>query len=126
MRRWLLPAVLAVALHGCNSAPDEAASVAVVARFHAALNAGDWPAIDALLSQSARDLRPGGGTARAFRAITARHGRYKSGALAGINRDEGRTSVAWSARYERGPVSELFVLNDAGGAVQIDSYTDRP
>ena len=123
MRLPLAPIVLAAAVAGCSGV-DEPASRAVVERFHAALNAGDWAAIDGLLSPSARNLRPGGGTARAFRAISARHGRYLGGNLAGISHDHGRTTIAWSARYERGPVSELFVLVEAGGQLKIDSYTD--
>jgi hypothetical protein len=124
MRRLLAPVVLAAVLTGCSSV-DEPASRAVVDRFHAALNAGDWAAIDGLLSPSARNLRPGGGTARAFRAVTLRHGRYLGGGLAGISHNDGRTSIAWSARYERGPVQEQFVLVETGGQLKIDSYTDQ-
>lgn len=124
MRRWLLPLLLALA--SCDSAPKQADSVAAVARFHTALNADDWAGIDGLLSQSARDLRPGGGTARAFRAVKARHGAYQGGELAGISRDDGRATLDWAARYGNGPVREQFVLITQGGAVRIDSYTDRP
>lgn len=124
MRRFLAPVGLAAALAGCAGV-DEPAASAVVARFHAALNAGDWAAIDGLLTQSARDLRPGGGTARAFRAITARHGRYLGGTRAALAADGGRISLIWSARYERGLVAEAFVLVEEGGEVKIDSYTDR-
>ncbi|WP_310474913.1 hypothetical protein [Sandarakinorhabdus sp.] len=123
MRRWLAPVALCLALAAC-AGPDEAASRAVIDRFHVALNAGDWVAIDGLLSPSTRNLRPGVGTARAFRAIIQRHGRYTGGELEGLNHDDGRTTIAWSARYERGPVSELFVLVEAGGLLKIDSYTD--
>lgn len=122
MRGWLAP-LAAIALAAC-SGPDEKASRAVIDRFHGALNAGDWAAIDGLLTRSTRDLRPGGGTARAFRAIIARHGRYTGGELAGRVHKDGRTTITWSARYERGPVSELFVLVEEGGALKIDSYTD--
>ncbi|WP_372918210.1 hypothetical protein [Sandarakinorhabdus sp.] len=124
MRWGLAPLAVAAALAAC-SGPDEPASRAVVDRFHAALNAGDWAAIDGLLSPSTRDLRPGGATARAFRAITLRRGRYVGGELFGISRDDGRTTIAWSARYERGPAMELFVLVEAGGQLKIDSYTDN-
>jgi hypothetical protein len=123
MTRWLLLPV-AIVLAAC-SGPDEKASRAVIDRFHTALNAGDWPAIDGLLSQSTRDLRPGDGTARAFRALIQRHGRYTGGQLTGIGHNDGRTTIAWSARYERGPVSELFVLVEEGGQLKIDSYTDQ-
>lgn len=125
MKRWLVPITAAALLSAC-SGPDEAASRAVVDRFHAALNAGDWAAIDGLLSQSARNLRPGGGTARGFRAITHRHGGYAGGELAGISRNDGRTTIAWSAQYERGPVREVFVLVEDSGNLKIDSYTDKP
>jgi hypothetical protein len=125
MRRLFAPVAVAVLLAAC-SGPDAAASRAVIDRFHAALNAGDWAAVDGLLSRSTRNLRPGGATARAFRAIIQRHGRYTGGELEGITRDDGRTTVAWSARYEKGPVSELFVLVEEGGQLKIDSYTDQP
>jgi hypothetical protein len=125
MRRWFAPVAVAVLLAAC-SGPDAAASRAVIDRFHAALNAGDWAAIDGLLSQSTRNLRPGGATARAFRAIIKRHGRYRGGELEGITRESGATTLAWSARYEKGPVSELFVLVEEGGGLRIDSYTDQP
>ena len=115
--------LLPLLLTACASA-DAPASRAVVTRFHVALNTGNWPAIDALLSQSSRDLHPG--TARAFRAITARHGYYLGGELAAISADRGRTYVAWAARYERGPVQEAFVLIEEGGSLKIDSYTDKP
>lgn len=124
MRPWLAPLV-AVALAAC-SGPDEEATRGVIDRFHAALNAGDWAAIDGLLTTSTRNLRPGGGTARAFRAIIQRHGRYKGGELEGMSHEDGRTTIAWSARYERGPVSELFVLVEERGSLKIDSYTDAP
>jgi hypothetical protein len=124
VRRWLAP-LAAVALAAC-AGPDEPASRAVIGRFHAALNAGDWGAVDGLLSRSTRNLRPGGGTARAFRAIIARHGRYIGGELAGIDHRDGRTTITWSARYEHGPVTELFVLVEEGGQLRIDSYTDAP
>jgi hypothetical protein len=125
MKRWIAPIAVSVLLAAC-SGPDAAASRAVTDRFHGALNAGDWTAIDGLLSQSTRNLRPGGGTARAFRAIIERHGRYIGGELAGITREDGRATVAWSARYEQGPVSELFVLMEENGQLKIDSYTDQP
>ena len=124
MRRLLATTMLAAALVSCSGV-DEPASRAVVDRFHSALNAGDRAAIDGLLSQSARRLRPGEGTARAFRAIIARHGKYQSGELAGISAQGGRTTIKWSARYENGPVSELFVLTDEGGKWKIDTYTDQ-
>jgi len=118
----LLPSLL---LSACNNAPDEAQGVAVIDRFHIALNANDTAAIDALLSQSTRNLRPGIGTARAFRAISARHGRYLDGRAASVTSADARTRIDWQARYERGPVSELFVLVNEAGAVKIDSYTDN-
>lgn len=121
----IAPVAVAVLLVAC-SGPDEQASRAVIDRFHAALNAGDWAAIDGLLSPSTRNLRPGGATARAFRAIIERHGRYAGGALAGITGKDGRTTLTWSARYEKGPVSELFVLVEDAGQLKIDSYTDQP
>lgn len=124
MRLPLAPIVLAAAVAGCSGV-DEPASRAVVDRFHAALNGGDWAAIDGLLSPTARNLRPGGATARAFRAVTLRHGRYLGGGPAGISHNDGRTSIAWSARYERGPVPEQFVLVETGGQLKIDSYTDQ-
>ena len=128
MKRLRAPLVLvsiglAALLAGCSGI-DQPASVAVVARFHTALNAGDWPAIDGLLSRSTRQLRAGSGTARAFRRIIERHGRYTGGELQAISRDDGRTRILWSARYEKGPVSELFVLVEDGGSLRIDSYTD--
>jgi hypothetical protein len=125
MKPILAPVAVAVLLTAC-SGPDAVASRAVIDRFHAALGAGDWAAIDGLLSQSTRNLRPGGATARAFRAIIERHGRYKGGELEGITLEDGRTTIAWSARYENGPVSELFVLVEEGGQLKIDSYTDQP
>jgi hypothetical protein len=124
MRSFLFPAALAVSLAACSSF-DEPAAVDVVGRFHSALNAGDWAAIDGLLTRSTRDLRPGGATARAFRRITDRHGRYMGGELAGIDGKDGRITIAWAARYEQGPVSELFVLVEEGGSLRIDSYTDN-
>ena len=123
MKRWLAPVVLLLA--ACSSV-DEPASEAVIDTFHGALNRQDWAAIDGLLTQSTRNLRPGGGTARSFRNITARHGRYLGGELAGMEADNGITTIAWSARYERGPVSELFMLKTEAGAVKIDGYTDNP
>lgn len=117
-------AAVALLLVACSRAPAEADSVAVIDRFHNALNADETPAIDALLSQSTRNLRPGIGTARAFRALGNRHGRYRDGTLGSIARDDRRTTIIWRARYERGPVSELFVLVDQGGQPRIDSYTD--
>ncbi|WP_156256015.1 hypothetical protein [Sandarakinorhabdus oryzae] len=124
MRRLFAPVVLAAALAGCASIDEQGANAAVD-RFHRALNAGDWAAIDGLLSQSARNLRPGGATARAFRAITARHGRYLGGTAAAISTDSGRISLTWSARYERGAVAEAYVLVEEGGSLKIDSYTDH-
>jgi len=124
MRRFLFPVAVAAALAGCSGF-DEPAAVDVVARFHTALNAGDWAAIDGLLTTSTRNLRPGSGTARAFRNITARHGRYLGGELAGIDGKDGRITIAWAARYQQGPVSELFVLVEEGSALKIDSYTDN-
>jgi hypothetical protein len=112
-------------LAACNSAPDRAESRAAVGRFHAALNAGDWPAIDALLSREARDLRPGGGTARAFRAIAARHGRHLGGDIATFSTDGPRATLDWAAQYERGAVTEQFGLVHEAGGVRIDSYTDQ-
>lgn len=113
-------------LAGCSRAPDEAASRATVDRFHAALNAADWQAIDALLSNSARNLRPGGGTARAFRAIAARHGRHLGGDVAAFTQTDTHAMIDWAARFERGAVTERFALVDEGGRVLIDSYTDKP
>lgn len=124
MKRFLFPVALAASLAAC-SAIDEPAAEDVLARFHAGLNQGDWAAIDGLLSQSTRNLRPGGATARAFRRITERHGRYVGGELAGISDEQGRITIAWAARYEQGPVSELFVLVEEGGKLKIDSYTDN-
>lgn len=119
----MAPVALCLVLAAC-AGPDEAASRAVIDRFHGALNAGDWAAVDGLLSTSTRNLRPGVGTARAFRAIVQRHGRYTGGQLSGMHHHDGRTTIAWSARYERGTVSELFVLVEDGGSLKIDSYTD--
>ena len=124
MRQYLFPVALAVTLAACSGV-DEPAAVDVITRFHTALNAGDTAAIDGLLTRSTRDLRPGGGTARAFRAITARHGRYVGGELAGLDAEKGRITIAWAARYEQGPVSELFVIVEEGGGLKIDSYTDN-
>jgi hypothetical protein len=124
MRQFLFPVAMAATLAACSSF-DEPAAVDVVARFHTALNAGDWPGIDGLLTQSTRNLRPGSGTARAFRNIITRHGRYMGGELAGIDGKDGRITIAWAARFEKGPVSELFVLVDEGGTLKIDSYTDN-
>ncbi len=124
MRAWLVPVVMAASLTAC-SAPDEAASRAVIGQFHAAIDAGDWAGVDALLTRSTRDLRPGGATARAFRALTARHGRYLGGEVASITAEAGRTRILWNARYEKGPVSELFVLVEEDGALKVDSYSDQ-
>ena len=124
MKQLLFPVAIAAMLAGCSSF-DEPAAVDVVARFHTALNAQDWAAIDGMLTASTRNLRPGGGTARAFRNITARHGRYTGGELAGIDGKDGRITIAWAARYEKGPVSELFVLVEEGGVLKIDSYSDN-
>jgi len=125
MRRLLPLLMLPAMLAACSRAPGEADSVAVIDRFHVALNAGDTTAIDGLLSQSTRNLRPGIGTARAFRAISARHGRYLDGRAASVTSADEHTSIDWQARYDRGPVSELFVLVNEAGAVKIDSYTDN-
>ncbi|WP_164155727.1 hypothetical protein [Sandarakinorhabdus rubra] len=124
MRGWLAPAVLVAALVACSGV-DEAAAVGLVTRFHAALADGDWAAIDGLLSRSTRALRPGLGTARAFRNLGARHGRYLGGGLARISADDGRITLVWAARYERGAVNELFVLVDEDGGLKIDSYSDK-
>ena len=124
MRSLLFPVALAATLAACSSI-DEPAAVDVIGRFHTALNAGDWAAVDGLLSKSTRNLRPGGGTARAFRNIIARHGRYVGGELAGITQDDGMITIAWAARYDQGPVSEMFVLIEEGGQLKIDSYTDN-
>lgn len=124
MNRFVVPIALAAALAACASA-DVQASKSTVDQFHAALNAGDWAAIDGLLSQSARDLRPGGATARAFRAITQRHGRYLGGDLANIEYADGRTTLVWTARFENDSATEFFVLVDEGGALKIDSYSDK-
>lgn len=126
MRLRLAAVALALLLTGCNRAPAVDDGRAVITRFHAALNAGDWPAIDALLSQSTRNLRPGGGTARAFRAIIARHGRYLDGTLAASHGEDGRLTLDWQARFEQGPVPERFVLVREADQVVIDSYTDQP
>ena len=120
----LLPVAAAMLLAACSTAPSEAESAAVIDRFHAALNADDTAAIDALFTQSTRNLRPGIGTARAFRALSARHGRYLDGSRATLASIDGRTTLVWRARYERGPVAELFVLVAEDGAVKIDSYSD--
>ncbi|MBU6164960.1 MAG: hypothetical protein KGQ52_02380 [Alphaproteobacteria bacterium] len=125
MRRWLAPVAAAALISACSGV-DEKAAHAVVDRFHAALNAGDWPAIDALLTKDARALRPGIGTARAFGNLIDRHGRYQGGELAGISAEDGRTTLAWAAKYEKGPVSELFVLREEGGSLKIESFTDNP
>jgi hypothetical protein len=124
MMRLLLPVVLAVVLSGCSNI-DQQASQAVVGRFHSALNAGDWATIDSLLSQSTRNLRPGGATARAFRAITQRHGQYVSGKLARIENLNDTVTIAWTARYDKGPVAEFFVLVEEDGGIKIDSYSDK-
>lgn len=123
MKAWL-PLLAALALAGCSRAPTQADSVAVIDRFHAALNADDIAAINALLTRSTRDLRPGIGTARAFRALSARHGRYRDGTLGSLASEGARTRIVWRARYDRGPVAELFVLVAEDGAVRIDSYSD--
>ncbi|MEN9932671.1 MAG: hypothetical protein RIS17_1244 [Pseudomonadota bacterium] len=124
MRAWLAPFALAASLTAC-SAPDEAASRTVIGQFHAAIDASDWAAVDALLTRSTRDLRPGGATARAFRALTARHGRYLGGDIASITAGDGHTRILWQARYEKGPVRELFVLVEEGGGLKVDSYSDQ-
>lgn len=121
----VLAPMLALVLSACSNGPSEADSVAVIDRFHTALNADDIAAIDGMLSKSTRNLRPGIGTARAFLALSARHGRYVHGYLAGFDSNDGRASITWRARYERGPVSELFVLVNEGGQPKIDSYTDN-
>jgi hypothetical protein len=123
MKAWLL--LVALLLVAC-SGPSEDDSRAVIDRFHAALNAGDWATVDGLLSPSARALRPGNGVARAFRAIIARHGRYLDGAAASTSHEDGRTTIRWAARYERGAVPELFVLVEEGGGLKIESYSDQP
>ena len=125
MRRWLAPVALVALLSACSGV-DEPAAHAVVDRFHVALNAGDWGAIDTMLTQDARALRPGIGTARAFGNLIERHGRYLGGELAGITAEDGRTTLAWAAKYEKGPVSELFVLREEAGALKIESFTDNP
>lgn len=122
--RALLPILAAVALAACSKAPTEADSVAVIDRFHTALNVDDTATINALLTQSTRELRPGIGTARAFRALSARHGRYRDGTLGTLTSEGDRTRIVWRARYDRGPVAELFVLVAEDGAVRIDSYSD--
>jgi hypothetical protein len=123
--RALLPILASAALlAACSRAPTQADSVAVIDRFHTALNADDTATIDALLTRSTRDLRPGIGTARAFRALSARHGRYRDGTLDTLRREGDRTTIVWRARYELGPVSELFVLVAEDGAARIDSYSD--
>lgn len=125
MRRWLAPIALVALLSACSGV-DEPAAHDVVDRFHTALNAGDWAAIDAMLTADARRLRPGMGTARAFGNLITRHGRYAGGELEGITGEDGRTTLAWAARYEKGPVSELFVLREEGGSLKIESFTDNP
>jgi hypothetical protein len=125
MRRWLAPIALAVLVSACSAA-DEKAAHGVVDRFHTALNAGDWAAIDTMLTSDARALRPGIGTARAFGNLIERHGRYVGGELAGITAEDGRTTLAWAAKYQNGPVSELFVLREEFGALKIESFTDNP
>ena len=125
MRRWLAPIALVALLSACSEV-DEPAAHDVVDRFHTALNAGDWATIDAMLTTDARRLRPGTGTARAFGNLITRHGRYAGGELEGITGEDGRTTLAWAARYEKGPVSELFVLREEGGALKIESFTDNP
>lgn len=131
MRRWLFPvalvAALSTGLSACADA-DKGAALDLLARFHGAVNAGDVAAIDAMLAGSARQLRPGLGTARAFGALTRRHGRYLGGEMAGLTGDagDGGLAIAWSARYAQGPVSEQFVLVREGGGLKIASYTDDP
>lgn len=122
--RALLSLGIALLLAACSNAPTEADSLAVIDRFHRALNADDTATINTLLTQSTRDLRPGIGTARAFRALSARHGRYLGGTLGTLTSEGDRTSIVWRARYDRGPVPELFVLVAEDGAVRIDSYSD--
>jgi len=125
MRRWLAPVALVALVSACSAA-DEKGAHALVDRFHAAVNAGDWAVIDAMLTKDARALRPGIGTARSFGNLITRHGRYVGGELAGITAEDGRTTLAWAARYEQGPVSELFVLREEGGRLKIESFTDNP
>ncbi len=123
--RGLPAAALLIAVAGCTDAPGAREAEAAVAQFHAAVNAADVAAIDALLARSARELRPGVGTARAFAGLTQRHGRYQDGQAARIDRQAGRTRVVWQARYEHGPVREVLVLIREAGAVKIESYTDN-
>lgn len=125
MRRWLAPVALVMPLSACSGV-DEPAAHQLVDRFHAAVNAGDWASIDGMLTADARALRPGIGTARAFGNLISRHGRYIGGELEGITAEDGRTTLAWAARYEKGPVSELFVLREEGGVLKIESFTDNP
>lgn len=124
MRRWLAP-VACLWVTACSQV-DEPAAHALVDRFHTALNRSDWAAIDAMLTQDARRLRPGIGTARAFGNLISRHGRYLGGELAGLSDEDGRITLAWAAKYENGPVSELFVLRNEGGTLKIESFTDNP
>lgn len=125
MRRWLAPVALVMLLSACSGV-DEPAAHQLVDRFHAAVNAGDWASIDGMLTADARALRPGIGTARAFGNLISRHGRYIGGELEGITAEDSRTTLAWAARYEKGPVSELFVLREEGGVLKIESFTDNP
>lgn len=125
MKRWLAPMALVALVSACSGV-DEQGAEALVDRFHVALNAGDWAAIDAMLTGDARALRPGIGTARAFGNLITRHGRYRGGELEGMTAEDGRITLAWAARYDKGPVSELFVLREDGGALKIESFTDNP
>lgn len=122
----LLPLLLPVLLAACSNAPDEQQAKTVVAQFHSAVNEQDIAAIDAMLTRSTRELRPGVGTARAFANLTQRHGRYIDGTAGPIDRHEGRTRIDWQARYAGGPVREQFVLVHEAGAVKIEGYTDDP
>ncbi|WP_353217523.1 hypothetical protein [Sandarakinorhabdus sp.] len=122
----LLPMLVLLAITGCTNAPDKQESQTVVAQFHSAVNAQDIAAIDALLTRSTRELRPGVGTARAFAKLMQRHGRYIDGHAGPIDRHEGRTRINWQARYVNGPVNEQFVLMHEAGVVKIEGYTDDP
>jgi hypothetical protein len=114
---------MALALAAC-AGPDVAASDAAIARFHAAIDADDIAAIDAMLTRSTRALRPGNATARAFRNLPRRHGRYLGGSAASITQDGPRTRIIWHARYAKGPVTELYVLAQEDGVLKLDSYSD--
>jgi len=125
MRR-LLTAALLLGIASCTNAPDEQQALTMVAQFHSAVNTQDIAAIDALLARSARELRPGVGTARAFAGLMQRHGRYIDGKAGPIDRHEGRTRISWQARYARGPVNEQFLLVEEAGVIKIEGYTDDP